>query len=287
MAEEDAEIALLHQMQAGQENGAWDDGLDGGADEQLPSNTEHSDEHVKEENYADDQVLHALSPSVTGASFDNGLVDTLSTPPLPAAVSATSQVDSRSSSRASTRKPRTMGGFVADSSDSEEEMAIRDSPSSGLLHPPNTDGPSRALSRSPLQQSSTIGRISPLAQPSTSASTDYASPMNAGDIGDIRSQTTSTQPTLAVAPPPVAVAGSNVPKARLPHDKVGIYEDRIQEDPRGDLEAWFSLIAEHRKRNKIDDARAIYERFLKVFPTAVRLQKYLLLQRYSLTNSTG
>lgn len=59
------------------------------------------------------------------------------------------------------------------------------------------------------------------------------------------------------------------PKARLPHDRIGILEDRIKEDPRGDVDAWLSLIGEHRKRNKIEDARNTYDRFFKVFPTAV------------------
>lgn len=60
-----------------------------------------------------------------------------------------------------------------------------------------------------------------------------------------------------------------IPKLRLPHDRVGILEDRIKEDPRGDLEAWQNLIGEHRKRGKIEDARKVYERFLAVFPSAV------------------
>ncbi|KZF18863.1 Suf-domain-containing protein [Xylona heveae TC161] len=57
-------------------------------------------------------------------------------------------------------------------------------------------------------------------------------------------------------------------KARLPNDRVGILEDRIKEDPRGDMDAWLSLISEHRRRNKIDEARTVYERFLKRFPLA-------------------
>ena len=64
---------------------------------------------------------------------------------------------------------------------------------------------------------------------------------------------------------PIAAA----PKARLPHDKIGILEDRIREDPRGDLDAWQSLIGEHKKRGKLEDARNVYERFLSVFPSAV------------------
>jgi cleavage stimulation factor subunit 3 len=62
-----------------------------------------------------------------------------------------------------------------------------------------------------------------------------------------------------------------VPKARLPHDVVGILEDRIKEDPRGDMDAWLNLISEHRRRNKFLDVRKVFERFFKVFPSAVSL----------------
>jgi len=62
-----------------------------------------------------------------------------------------------------------------------------------------------------------------------------------------------------------------LPKARLPHDRIGILEDRIKEDPRGDLDAWLSLISEQRKRGKLDDARNAYERLFTVFPWAVSL----------------
>jgi cleavage stimulation factor subunit 3 len=74
---------------------------------------------------------------------------------------------------------------------------------------------------------------------------------------------TSTDPTPV--PDSLSVNG------RLPHDRVGILEDRIKEDPRGDIPAWLELIAEHRSRNRLDSARETYERFLKVFPQAVSL----------------
>lgn len=61
------------------------------------------------------------------------------------------------------------------------------------------------------------------------------------------------------------------PKLRLPHDRIGILEDRIKEDPRGDLDAWLNLIGEHRKRGKLEDARKAYERFLGVFPSCVSI----------------
>ena len=61
----------------------------------------------------------------------------------------------------------------------------------------------------------------------------------------------------------------SLPKARLPHDKLGMLEDRIKEDPRGDIEAWLALIDEHKKKGKIDEARSTYDKFLAIFPTAV------------------
>jgi cleavage stimulation factor subunit 3 len=63
-------------------------------------------------------------------------------------------------------------------------------------------------------------------------------------------------------------------KARLPHDKIGLLEDRIKEDERGDMDAWLNLISEHRKRGKLDDARRVYEKFFSVFPSAVSSHNY-------------
>lgn len=71
----------------------------------------------------------------------------------------------------------------------------------------------------------------------------------------------------AAPPPPNPTVLASIPKARLPQDTTGLLEDRIKEDPRGDMDAWLALISEHRKRNKIDDARAVYERFFSCFNT--------------------
>ncbi|KAK2738952.1 mRNA 3'-end-processing protein rna14 [Myotisia sp. PD_48] len=56
-------------------------------------------------------------------------------------------------------------------------------------------------------------------------------------------------------------------RTRLPHDRVGILEDRIQADPIGDTAAWLGLINEYRSRNQIENARQVYERFFKLFPS--------------------
>lgn len=87
------------------------------------------------------------------------------------------------------------------------------------------------------------------------------------------SETLPAPPMSAATPsaktvPPTST--TSIPRARLPNDTIGILEDRIREDPRGDVQAWLGLIDEHKKRAKIEDARGAYERFLAVFPSAVR-----------------
>jgi len=62
-----------------------------------------------------------------------------------------------------------------------------------------------------------------------------------------------------------------LPKSRLAHDVVGILEDRIKEDPRGDMSAYLELIDELKSRNKQDEVRQAYEQYLSVFPMAVRV----------------
>jgi cleavage stimulation factor subunit 3 len=83
----------------------------------------------------------------------------------------------------------------------------------------------------------------------------------------------SAGPTPSQSPlPPSVVASSStvpLPKARLPQDRVGILEDRIAADPRGDTDAWLSLIEEYKQRNKIEEVYETYERFLKIFSQAV------------------
>jgi cleavage stimulation factor subunit 3 len=249
MAGEDAEIALLHQMQAGQESVAWaDGGENGAAGAELPSNTENNEQVKKEDSVADDQVLRALSPPGADAVSDGGDYDPSSVTSLPAVTVAGLEDDSRSSSRASSRKPKTVGGFIADDSDEEYDAST----------PQPTPNTNRAIPPSPLQNS--------ISQQDLQNQDDShpTIPVNLSvTAGSVPVQSPAQMRTFTAA------AASAPPKARLPNDRTGILEDRIKEDPRGDLEAWFSLITEHRNRNKLDDARAVYERFFKIFPQAV------------------
>lgn len=88
---------------------------------------------------------------------------------------------------------------------------------------------------------------------------------------------TPEPPRTSSAPPNTENDGVNLGAAtlsnkrrRLPQDKVGQLEDRIAEDPRGDIDAWLRLIDEHQKKGKLDEARDAYERFLKIWPNSVR-----------------
>ncbi|KAF1946405.1 mRNA 3'-end-processing protein rna-14 [Clathrospora elynae] len=139
------------------------------------------------------------------------------------------------------KRPRTVGGFVDESEDEEETHAPG---AAEPLQPSFTDTPNNTLP-------------------------------NHVQLNSAQASVAVHEPALSIAslpngstPVPDATKHASLPKARLPQDRVGILEDRIAEDARGDIEAWLSLIEEHRRRHKYDDARAVFERFLKVFPSS-------------------
>lgn len=205
-----------------------------------------------------------------------------------------SQDPSRTGSRASMRtsinesrpvKSRNIGGFIIDD-DSDEDTPAQSGALNGvsdvgggfsnelksLSHTPQpeTSTPDVSISKTAqtqgdtaLVQNSVSDNVSNLAAvvPDTVALPNHA--------GSPKADQSLPAPQVTLPEPPVTTAA---PRVRLPHDRVGILEDRIKEDPRGDIDAWISLISEHRKRNKLDDARNVYERFFKVFPAAVRLE---------------
>jgi len=226
MAEEDAETGLLRQLQSGQENSGWEnDGIK--EEDGETSNTEDKNEEEKQNTVEDTQVLRAVSPSEsTTAVSDGGSYDPSSLLSLPVpAVTLTGEEQSRSSSRASSRKPRVVGGFLADDSDEEEETST---PSPSGLQIAGSTSTNQTTFPSPLHTSIT--------------QQDIASPAEQGNL-----TTGAPAPTVSsVTMPASSLPTVNAPKARLPHDKIGILEDRIAEDPRGDMEAWLSLISEHR-----------------------------------------
>ncbi|GAW13291.1 hypothetical protein ANO14919_026720 [Xylariales sp. No.14919] len=177
----------------------------------------------------------------------------ITTPAFPAG-------EERSTSTASSRpakKPKTAGGFIVGSSDDEDEDED-EAPTPPPNPPTHNNTQARGFTNSPLQQTTS-------AQEATTAHTSQASPG-----------------TVVPTAPPV-VGGANT-KSRLPTDVVGMLEDRIKEDPKGDIEAWFALIEEQKRRHKIEDTRQTYERFLEIFPQAAEVWVAYLELELSLDN---
>ncbi|KAI0836921.1 hypothetical protein F5Y06DRAFT_97151 [Hypoxylon sp. FL0890] len=160
------------------------------------------------------------------------------------------------------KKPKTAGGFIIENSSDEEGDTPTPAPAhtSNALKPTPSDAQTRPFSHSPLQQTTTSQDITRHSPPQA---TNEPAP----------EATASTAPAASAT------------RSRLPTDIVGILEDRIKEDPRGDIEAWLALIDEQKRRNNVEDARAVYERFLKVFPHAAEIWVSYLEMELSLDNT--
>jgi cleavage stimulation factor subunit 3 len=190
----------------------------------------------------------------------------------------------------STKQPRTRGGFVIDDED-EEEPGNQDNSTNGtdgLLNGTKVSSELlRSLSGSPSNALSTPDANVPILKPETlpsqestafnASASDLPSDARATSSTPVPKAPTSQAVRTADQPKPTA---SSLPKVRLPQDRVGILEDRVAEDPRGDMDAWLELISEHRNRNRLDDAREVYDRFFKVFPSAVRSHFFSVFQSH-------
>lgn len=184
------------------------------------------------------------------------------------------------------KQPRTKGGFVDESEDDEDEVpvakpkagsallnasGVSESPQRSVtLSPNNTHAPQAMSSISAQDQTIPGVQSPPVAVPNVVSSLASAAVPNGGTpVPDATKIGSSDQPKAAPASASVTTVPSSLLKARLPQDTIGRLEDRVAEDPRGDIEAWLALIDDHRKRHKVDEARAVFERFFKIFPSAV------------------
>ncbi|KAI0448638.1 hypothetical protein F5B21DRAFT_98318 [Xylaria acuta] len=246
-------------------NASWADNGWAGQIETNGSSTEFGDQ---EEHYSaaqtgptSDSSEDAAENDEDSAEYDPESVEITSTAYNPESVIITSAlpaVEERSASTASSRpakKPKTAGGFMVGSSDDEDDAPTP--PSNHPKHTPTSVQPS-TYTRSPLQQTT------PAQEPTT---------LHPGQ---------ASNGTVSGTDHP-AVGGTNT-KSRLPTDVVGMLEDRIKEDPKGDVEAWFALIDEQKRRHKIEDTRSTYERFLEVFPQAAEVWVAYLEMELSLDN---
>ncbi|KAJ9611979.1 mRNA 3'-end-processing protein rna14 [Cladophialophora chaetospira] len=189
-------------------------------------------------------------------------------------------------------KPRIVGGFEVDDEDEEGSQDGKDEadvydPSEGMDFDVPTPAEAPAVeapisldrtSQSPEQENGNTPV--PVQATGSPADADLSSftpaPGASTDLHAPRAATATPSHALPdvptqTSPPRLHMNGSVAPgllKSRLAHDVVGILEDRIKDDPRGDLDAYLELIDEFKNRNKQEDVRRVYEDYLKIFPFA-------------------
>jgi cleavage stimulation factor subunit 3 len=224
-------------------DGAWaqDNGYNPGVDQNGSS---YQNSHDQQEAHLPDAQA-SFSRGDFSASGDNATETGAYDPSSLAPPRSTSQSQIQPSSKPP-NKQRSAGGFLVEDSDSEDETAT-----------PASQGTARGAA----------------ARAAPSALRNNHAAQAAGSVPSVvspSSQVNTVVPTPTdVVPSATGLATAGAGRARLPNDTVGILEDKIREDPRGAMDSWLALMAEHRKRNKTNDARKVYERFLELFPTSV------------------
>jgi cleavage stimulation factor subunit 3 len=201
-------------------------------------------------------------------------------------------------------QPKTVGGFILEESDDEEDatpapsqlngtrgaqsglgaIATSEAQDLSLGSEPTPDAvaASFAQQNNGFMGSTTVATstTASFSAPVSSVTSDIPVPAvqvssASAEQGNVLSP--SVQPSAAPTPAPRPTDGPGPSQAtqsaplahRLPHDKVGQLEDRIKDDPKADTDAWMTLIDHYKEKDQPENARKVYERFLAVFPSAV------------------
>jgi len=172
--------------------------------------------------------------------------------------------------------PKTRGGFEVDDEGDDQEIPIEDGQDDDVYDPIMPSdyngtipiGDQVSLDRSPHSPTQENG-LTPIPAQAFDSPANFL-PSLASNTVQSQNHTASTS-VVSSGQLYSADTPSVLPKSRLAHDVVGILEDRIKDDPRGDTAAWLELIEEHKNRNKVDQVRQTYERYLEIFPIAVCL----------------
>lgn len=194
-------------------------------------------------------------------------------------------------------KPRKLGGFILDDEDDEDDTpGVGGTPSQVNVAMSAIATPQQSVPQTPVNASSAPNvQIQTTTQEQAATESVLADSHVAPTENGVTSTFLPPKPVVQVAPSTQAAAAAtapaqstSLPRARLPQDRIGILEDRIKDDPRGDLDAWLALIDEYTSKKKLQEARNVYDRFFEVFPTAVRyplsVQQCLVLMFYRLRN---
>jgi cleavage stimulation factor subunit 3 len=200
-----------------------------------------------------------------------------------------------------TTKPKTVGGFILEESDDEEDSTPAPSQQLesmrgaqlglggeaqdlSLASEPTPDAVAASIAQqnNGLTGSTTLATSTTASVPAPVSSVTSDIPVPAVQVSAAAADQSnvlspSVQPSAAHTPtskPANGTAASQPPQSapvpqRLAHDRVGQLEDRIKDDPKADTDAWMSLIAYYKEKDQPDNVRKVYERFLAVFPSAV------------------
>ncbi|KAK3677215.1 mRNA 3'-end-processing protein rna14 [Recurvomyces mirabilis] len=210
-------------------------------------------------------------------------------------------------------KPKTIGGFVIEDEDEEEEeeesegtsmtgagdvpLASEPTQDSAAAPPPqlHADSLNGSTSSASAPSLPTTSAVLPVQGSHVDAASLLTSTTDSAAVADqakapASALSSAAQPvvdSVAVTPQPTTngiTAPTDTSNAtplpsmtqRLPHDKVGRLEDRIKEDPKADVGAWWELVQHYRDKDQGDNARKVLDRMLEVWPTSPVIYSFYL-----------
>ena len=299
MTDEAEKNFLAAQAAAMQDYGANGGMGEGGADnsdsedDYDPSATLHEDYSVPFD--VPEEKSTATVPSVPAsldASVSHALPPTMNNrPPSAANTQEPATMKQFSSSNSLTQnQPRTKGGFVVDDDDDEDDdeedtkdmLDVYETPNGpeadatasasgpqSLLNSSSAPIPIHDAAQTSVQANTVSNGASGLVPPSATVSSSDVVAQHGNTVTPLQIAPTSQANIVPIPETVNATPASAGPKTRLAHDTIGILEDRIKDDPRGDMAAWLELIDELKRRNKKEEVRHTYDNFFNVFPLAV------------------
>lgn len=229
----------LPTMSSGDSNdaNAWGEDGGNGAAENLE---QYSHEQQQTQEPSTSSAVSHIAPGESpeddadsGEYDPESVVISTTATPVPAAPAAVPPPTASTSSPRPTKKPKKAGGFIVGSSDDEDD----------------TPAPQMSVTLQP--QAVNAAATDAPAQPFTHSPQDQPTASHTAEI-------------------PTQVSNGQASNQHMPANIIGILEERVKNDPRGDMDAWLALIDETRRHNVVQSSRSVYERFLQTFPQSVR-----------------
>ncbi|KAJ5576825.1 RNA-processing protein HAT helix [Penicillium sp. DV-2018c] len=299
MADDEAETTFLQEQAtpAEPEPQVSTEEQDGHGDNSDAESDEYDPSQFLGEQYSnpisDSNQPEASTVDASGSNEENSVPNAIVAPKTKIDRTSESVEPSQDPSRAESSTPvqppaaaeaqpraRTIGGFEVDDEDDQDDAdyeppAVLGGEDADAVHVTMSEDPSSGTANQNTSPdvSSHTAEQNPASGPDVANSSYSPAPVSNIDPSSVPVQSNWAAQDLQSATMQNSTTSTPVPdspasKGRLAHDRVGMLEDRIQKDPRGDIPAWLELIAEHRGRGRLDIARETYDRFFEVFPMA-------------------